>query len=86
MARDNSSSKLKPVSKNDGFSLKTTKFSNNIKLSEIVEETDTHSEQSSDSNDMSTLRCYHDNMRINKNKNVLDIPTSSKNLLEGIFY
>lgn len=87
LEEDNCSfSKLKQsVSKNDGSSLRSTKFSNNFEPSKIAEETNI-CEQSPDSHGVSTLKSDHNNdFRMNKKKDFLDRPTSSKSSSEGIF-
>ncbi|XP_071581347.1 uncharacterized protein [Temnothorax nylanderi] len=73
-------SKLKSsVSKNDGSSLRSKKFSNNFELPEVAEETSI-CEQSQDSHDVSTLKSDHNNeFRMNKKRDFLDRSPPSKN-------
>jgi hypothetical protein len=78
-------SKLKSsVSKNDGSSLRSKKFSNNFELPEVAEETSI-CEQSQDSHDVSTLKSDHNNeFRMNKKQDFLDRSTPSKSSSNGI--
>lgn len=77
-------SKLKrSVSKNDRSPLRSTKCSNNLESCEIVKETDI-CEPSPDSHDASTPKSDHNNdLRINKQHDSLDRPTSSKSKLKS---
>ncbi|XP_011864299.1 PREDICTED: uncharacterized protein LOC105560100 isoform X2 [Vollenhovia emeryi] len=69
------------VSKNDGSSLRSTKFLNNSEPLENEEETST-CEPSLDFSDVSALKSDGNNLRLNKKTDFLDRSTSTRSSLE----